>query len=75
MVLLMVVASERHDDRVGLVLEGCRRDELRREAVRVCVRRFGAGEWQVSEESFRPTVLSHAGSVRLWQGRFELVRS
>jgi hypothetical protein len=74
MVLLMVVAVERHDDRVRLVLGGCRRDELRGAALRVCVRRFGAGEWRVSEESFRPSVLSHTGSVRLWEGRFELIR-
>jgi len=74
MVSLMVVAVEQRRDRVGVVLGGCRRDELRRAAVRVCGERFGAGEWRVCDESFRPTMVSRAGSVRLWEGRFELER-
>ena len=75
MVRLMVLAVEQRGNRVGLVLGGCRRDELRSAAVRVCAHRFGAGEWRVSEESFRPTMVSRSGSVRLWEGRFELVDS
>ena len=71
----MVLVAEQRDDRVGLVLGGCGRDELRRAAVRVCARRFGPSDWRVSEESFRPTMVSRTGSVRLWEGRFELVRS
>ncbi len=57
------------------MLGGLRRDELRRAAVRVCVKRYGAGAWRVDRESFRPTMVGRTGSVRLWQGRFELERS
>jgi hypothetical protein len=71
----MVLVAEQRDDKVALVIGGCRRDELRRAAVRVCAGRFGGGDWRVSEESFRPTMMSRTGSVRLWEGRFELVRS
>lgn len=71
----MLVAVEERAGRVAVVLAGCRRDELRRAATRVCAKRFGAGEWCVCEERFRPTMLSRAGSVRLWEGRFELERS
>jgi hypothetical protein len=71
----MVLAAEQKDERVRLVLGGCRRDELRRAAVDVCARRYGAGEWHVAEESFRPTMVRLTGSVRLWEGRFELTRS
>jgi hypothetical protein len=70
----MVVAVEQRRDRVDIVVGGCRRDELRRAAVRACGKRFGPGEWRVCEEHFRPTLLTHAGSVRLWEGRFELER-
>lgn len=75
MVFLMVIAAERHADRVGLVLGGCRRDGLRRAAVRVCAERFGTGEWHVSDETYRPAMRGRNGSVRLWEGRFELTRS
>jgi hypothetical protein len=75
MVLLMMLASEQHAERIELVLGGCRRDELRRAAVRACVRRAGPGEWRIREERFRPTMVSRAGSVRLWEGRFEMARS
>jgi hypothetical protein len=71
----MIVATSRADERVGVVLAGCRRDELRRAALRTCARRFGAGEWRVCEEDFRPTMVSRTGAVRLWEGRFELERS
>lgn len=71
----MVLAVEQRDEGIGLVLGGCRRDELRRAALRVCVTRFGAGEWSVAGESFRPAMVSRSGCVRLWEGRFELVRS
>jgi hypothetical protein len=70
----MVLAAEQRDGRVRLVLGGCRRDELRRAACQACVRSFGAGEWRVCEERFRPTMVSRTGSVRLWEGRFELAR-
>src|SRR6185437_5588794 len=43
MVSLMVVAVEQRRDRVGVVLGGCRRDELRRAAVRVCGERSPVG--------------------------------
>ena len=74
MVGLMVVAVEEQDGRVGVVLAGCRRDELRRAAGRVCAKRFGAGEWRVCPECFQPRMVSRSGSVRLWEGRFELER-
>jgi hypothetical protein len=75
MVRLMVLAAQRNDDRADIVLGGCRRDELRRAAVRVCAQRFGPGDWRVCGESFRPTMVARTGSVRLWEGRFELMRS
>ena len=70
----MVLALEERGGVVDAVLAGCRRDELRRAAARACARRFGAGEWRVCEEHFRPTMVTRAGSVRLWEGRFELER-
>jgi hypothetical protein len=70
----MVLGVDRREDRVELVLGGCRRDELRRAAVRACTRRFGAGDWRVRGEEFRPAMVSRGGSVRLWEGRFELER-
>jgi hypothetical protein len=75
MVRLMLVAVEQRDERVGVVLGGCRRDELRQAAVRVCAKRFGGGDWCVCEERFSPTMVSRTGSVRLWEARFELERS
>lgn len=74
MVSLMVLAVQEHDGCVDLVLGGCRRDELRRAAVRFCTQRFGAGPWRVCGERFRPAMVSRGGSVRLWEGRFELDR-
>ena len=75
MVRLMVGAVEQRRGRVDIVVGGVRRDDLRRAALRVCGERFGAGEWHVCEEHFRPTMLSRAGGVRLWEGRFGLERS
>ncbi len=69
----MLIAAERHDDdRVCLVLGGCRRDELRHAALCSCEKRFGAGGWRVCDEQFRPAMVSRTGTVRLWEGRFEL---
>ena len=75
MVALMVLLAEQRDDRVELILGGCHRDDLRKAALEVCERRFGAGAWRVSGEHFRPTMVRNTGSVRLWEGRFELTRS
>jgi hypothetical protein len=72
---MVIAAARKGDERVDLVVSGCRRDDLRRCALRECTRRFGAGEWCVCEERFRPAMVSRAGSVRLWEGRFELTRS
>lgn len=70
----MQPVAERHGDRVEIVLCGCARDDLRRACLGVCARRFGEGGWRVCEERFRPRMVSRAGRVRLWEGRFELER-
>jgi hypothetical protein len=68
----MVVSIQQHDNLVGVVLAGCERDQLRRAAFRLCTKRFGAREWRLREESFRPAMVSGGGRVRLWEGYFEL---
>ena len=71
----MLMAVERHEDRVDVVLCGCARDELRQACLRVCAKRFGDGQWRVCEERFRPAMVRRTGSVRLWEARLELERS
>jgi hypothetical protein len=68
----MLVAAERHEGRVELTLGGCRRDELRDAAIRLCGKRYGEGSWRICDEQFCPLMVSRTGSVRLWEGHFEL---
>ncbi len=75
MVALMVISVDQHGERVALTLGGCRRDELRSAALRLCARRFGPSDWHIADERFRPTMTSRTGAVRLWEGRFEVTHS
>ena len=57
----------------SIVLRGLSPRELRRQAIRECERRLGAGS-RFTEERIVPCMVSLGGRVRLYEGRFQVSR-
>jgi hypothetical protein len=56
-----------------MVLRGLSPTELRKQAIRECERKLGAG-WRFTEERIVPCMVSLGGRVRLYEGRFQASR-